>query len=256
VLIPVRDLRRFWGLNPATVLHVGAHNGEELDDYEAHGWGRTSTIWVEADQARASALRDRLSDRSNHTVLCAVAWDKAGETIEFHELTNSQASSALAPAEIFTVYSDMSEVTVVKRITETLDEMLANLHVGNVDLVNLDIQGAELQALRGLGHRLREVQAIYSEINLRQLYAGGALVDELDRWLRDQGFRMVDRKLESKQAGWGDALWIRTDLLPRAPQVRRSARILQTLLPLAVYRLRLLLHTLRVAVGGVVRGRR
>lgn len=37
LLIPVRQLPRFRRLQPIVVLHVGAHEGEELEDYAHPG---------------------------------------------------------------------------------------------------------------------------------------------------------------------------------------------------------------------------
>ena len=38
------------------------------------------------------------------------------------------------------------------------------------DFINLDIQGEELRALRGLGDRIRGVRWIYCEVNKNPLY--------------------------------------------------------------------------------------
>jgi len=49
--------------------------------------------------------------------------------------------------------------------TVRLDRYLEESGVGVVDLLKLDIEGSELEALRGLGDRLRDVRAIVGEIH-------------------------------------------------------------------------------------------
>lgn len=242
MLIPVWQLRRIWGLRPEVVLHVGAHNGEESDDYMSNGWGSESTVWVEADAEKASALMNRLEPFPQHKVVCGVAWDQADESVVFHILSNSQASSVLPPAELLNVYEDISEVESVTLVTTTLDRIATNECLDRIDLINLDIQGAELRAIRGLGQRLQSVGAVYSEFNTRELYADVPLLEELDAFLTGNGFARVDLAMASASAGWGDALWIRRELVPRARGLRHFLRRAVGVAGLAYYRLRLTGH--------------
>ena len=76
------------------------------------------------------------------------------------------------------------EIHVVEEFalpTARLDTLLAGTP-HRFDFVNLDIQGAELRALRGLGDRLRGVRWIYCEVMEKPLYIGAPLVGELDAY--------------------------------------------------------------------------
>ena len=87
---------------------------------------------------------------------------------------------------------------------------------------NLDIQGAELLALRGFGRELNKVDYVYCEVNTRELYENCSQINELDEFLLDQGLVRVDLKMT--RHGWGDALYVRSSVLPRFLRVRRSLR--------------------------------
>ena len=89
--------------------------------------------------------------------------------------------------------------------TKTLEEVLVN--VSQVDFLNLDIQGAELQALKGFEKRLNSVKWIYTEVNKKQIYNGCATVNEMDLFLSSFGFRRVTTRW-MPLAGWGDALYV------------------------------------------------
>ena len=73
--------------------------------------------------------------------------------------------------------------------------------------MTLDIQGAELEALTGMGDLLTQVRWIFTEVNRREMYAGIPIVAELDEFLSRKGFRRVVTLWNP--AGWGDALYVR-----------------------------------------------
>ena len=75
------------------------------------------------------------------------------------------------------------------------------------DFLNMDIQGAELKCLKGFERNLGMINAIYAEVNEKELYAGCALLPELDAWLSEHGFVRVHTHMTPH--GWGDALYIR-----------------------------------------------
>ena len=68
MLIPVEILSRVWKIKPSGVLHVGAHEAEELEDYEEFQWGNVT--WGEAQPNKAKALKERLVN-SRHSVIHA-----------------------------------------------------------------------------------------------------------------------------------------------------------------------------------------
>jgi hypothetical protein len=56
-------------------------------------------------------------------------------------------------------------------------------------MIKLDIQGAELKALRGASRILdEEVKLIYAEVSFHPLYEGGTTFGEVDGFLREHGF--------------------------------------------------------------------
>jgi hypothetical protein len=75
------------------------------------------------------------------------------------------------------------------------------------DMLNLDIQGAELQALEGAVGLIGGVRWIYTEVSSEELYVGQSLAPELDGWLGDHGFVQVASEWTDR--GWGDALYVR-----------------------------------------------
>lgn len=222
MLIPARHISKYWRVTPQTIIHVGAHEGEEFEDYVSLGWGAKRVIWVEALPQKVRVTRERIKGHHRHSVICALAWDTNGDTVDFFETNNGQSSSALRPKDHDVVYPHITVEKTHSLTTQRMDSIPEIRGLGRIDLLNLDIQGSELRALRGLGDIIERVQAIYSEVNLRELYEDCAFLADMDEWLADRGFRRCDWEL--LEAGWGDALWLREEAIPRGLRVGRSAR--------------------------------
>lgn len=206
MLIDTNTLKYKFGVNPKGILHVGAHLGEELGMYLNAGW-LCPIIWVEGQANLAARLTSCLP--SNHKVINAFVWDLDGINLNFKVTNNSQSSSLLNLGTHKHNYPDIfvNKVEVVQ--TKRLDSLIESSD--NIDLLVLDIQGAELKALIGLGDHLKRVNYVYSEVNKWGVYEDCALVKELDQYLGHFGFKRVATSWV-RGAGWGDALWIRSNL--------------------------------------------
>ncbi|HWL00857.1 MAG TPA: FkbM family methyltransferase [Microbacteriaceae bacterium] len=234
MLIAPQLLKRIWGIDPRVIVHIGAHEAEELGDYRDLGWGDAATVWVDALPEKAAEVRAKTRDLPNHEVVNAVLWDRAGETIEFKETNNTQASSALDLKDSKELYPDIEVTRVRSFVTQRADEALRLERFERIDLVNLDVQGAELHVLRGFGAQLDKVRAIYSEVNVREIYSGGARFADLDAMLVARGFVLVDSYLLWR-VGWGDALWMRAEDVPADASGRRRRRRVSALPAQAKY---------------------
>jgi len=201
---------------------VGAHDGEEQPAYEAEGWGRVSTVWVEALPSKCRQLEDKWASRSNIHVVEGIAWHRSGETIPFNVMSNVQSSSALPPLEHLDIYPDIQVTERLDLATVRLDSMSPVTEMGRVNFICLDIQGSELHALEGLGSVLEITDAVYSEVSTRELYENGPTFVELDRWLSLKGLQLVDWQIHKE--GWGDALWLRNAPRNSMCHVRRKLR--------------------------------
>ena len=199
-------LAKLWGVRPIGVLHIGAHEAEETAYYEAAGWGFVT--WVEGNAEKVGALNQKLPAASNRVVE-AFAWDIDFAELNFWVLSDSASSSLFRPTEHLALYPEKPIVKEERAVGRRLDQLLTN--ETRFEFISVDVQGAELQALRGLGSRIAEAKWILAEVNQRDLYEGCTRVEDLDAFLAGVGFKRTST-LWVPGKGWGDALYSRVGL--------------------------------------------
>ncbi len=88
----------------------------------------------------------------------------------------------------------LETVSTLEVKTTTIDAYCAGHGVKNIDILKLDIQGAELQALRGAKSMLEtgRVGLIYLEVILAPSYVGQPHFEDYLRFFREAGYVMLD----------------------------------------------------------------
>jgi hypothetical protein len=100
------------------------------------------------------------------------------------------SSSLLKPKDHLVDHPEVSFKGRIAVEITTLAAWAQREKVDRVDLLWLDLQGAEMDALRGTGGLLDGVRAIHSEVNLKETYEGATIYSELREWLGERGFRV------------------------------------------------------------------
>jgi FkbM family methyltransferase len=111
--------------------------------------------------------------------------------LDMHVTSFSDASSLLeisdASVEHFNLHKERDEkVTVVP-----LDDYVVNERLPLPDLVKLDVQGYELEALRGSERCLEHAKFIICEVSFIEFYRGQALFPDIVEFLHKHGFNLL-----------------------------------------------------------------
>jgi FkbM family methyltransferase len=188
-------------------LHVGAHLAEEALTYV--NFNVNPVYWIEGNPDNIPAI-ERAVAQYGHWVICALITDKDYEPTDFHITNYDSMSSSVLEFGTHTSFSPNTKF-VDHRVYEsrTLDSLAEDYErFPMVNFLNMDLQGAELLALKGARNLLEQIDYIYTEVNEDEVYRGCAKVHELDEFLAD--FQRVETGMVRGQ-GWGDALYVRTN---------------------------------------------
>jgi FkbM family methyltransferase len=189
------------------LIQVGAHDGGELKQYQ--GMNIPKVLLVEANPAVYQRLVANIAGVPNvMAVNCAVS-DIDGNVV-LHVTSMDQSSSLLKLKHHSRIYPSVIETHQVTVPGRKLDTLLRELKLTPADfnMMNLDIQGAELMAFKGASDLLQYVELINTEVNFEELYEGCALIGQLDEFLATHHFVRVE--LETPwHPTWGDAIYVK-----------------------------------------------
>ncbi len=198
---------RLGSLAGKTIVHVGAHHGEEAALYTR--WGAARVIWIEADPTVAADLRVNLAalpptprvwlarkakdHPTQHLVIEALVGDEDGKPTEFYIFSNDGASNSIFRKDkTHQMHQHVKETGEIRRLyMRQLDKLLPEhgIALAEVDILALDVQGAELLCLKGARALLSSISLIEAEVSITSFYKSGVLLPELDAWLGAAGFR-------------------------------------------------------------------
>ena len=97
--------------------------------------------------------------------------------------------------------------------TVTLDDFF-NINFPNQpypEVLVLDIQGAELDALQGSQKSLENAKVVVSEISRYHLYKNQGLFDDINHLLKSKGYICVCLNYDT-EFEYGDAIWVKSEL--------------------------------------------
>ncbi len=209
MLIPLTDVLRYKsGASVQGVIHVGAHLGQEAEYYSENGIEKV--IWIEANPKLMKPLQENLKKYPNQYAYHALISDKTAENVKFYiDNKGAFSSSHLPPDKIFNFYSGLHFDEIIELSTVRLDDFLEEQNIAweNYNFLTLDIEGAELLALKSLGSHLSGFNWIYTEVRYYSSHKGCVLLWDLDDFLNQQGFSRI--KLRMTPEYWGDAVYIK-----------------------------------------------
>ena len=205
-------------MNIKGIIHVGAHYGEEFKEYlknnikVIHGF--------EPVKKNYEILNKNVKKLNGNIKIYRLALGNKNQNKKKIFLSNNneaQSSSLLQPLlhldQHPEITFDQTEIVKLKR--------LDNFKITNSNFMSIDVQGFELEVLKGAKNTLKRIDYIYCEVNTAETYKKNPLIEDIDNYLKNYNFIRVEtffpyhRKfffLPKKKLSWGDALYIKNYL--------------------------------------------
>jgi FkbM family methyltransferase len=189
------------GFHPTFCVDVGAYHGEWTTMFKSV-FPQTRVLMVEAQESKEGIL-DQVSARYGQDVATKIALlgPRDGEAVVFNEMETGSS-----------VFEEQSPYkrTILSKTTRTLDGLLADGRHPPPDFLKLDVQGYELEVLKGATEALKHADALLLEASLVPINSGCPLLGEVVAFVGQAGFRLFDFCSQVRRAD--GVLW-QTDLL-------------------------------------------
>lgn len=185
-------------------FHIGAHDCEEMEFYNKLGIKKEDIVWIDAIPLKVIEAMQR----GIPNVYSAVITDKDDDDIVFNISNNVQSSSVLDFKTHSQEHPNVFYIDKINLKSITIDTFFErnNIDASKFNFWNLDIQGAELMALKGATKSIQYAKALYLEVNEKELYENCGLINDIDTFLSQYNFKRVLTRMT--RHGWGDALYV------------------------------------------------
>lgn len=213
-----RELEAQFGRTKSWVIFdVGANDAGSGIAY-ARAFPRAEVHFFEAHPLVAEVARRRVkaAGLSHRGFVHEVAASDAEGTAQFYVSSMpkgtdwrkevSDSSSLLAPTGHTQHFEHVAFEQTIEVPTVRLDRGIADAHWPVPDFIHMDVQGAELMVMDGLGDHLRHVRCIWLEVEQLELYANQPLEADVATYLTEAGFELVWQRRGKLH---GDQLWRR-----------------------------------------------
>ena len=187
-LLPDKNLSKFpkTSINKKlSLLHIGARDGIGFP-WSSAKIDNLNLILVEPDLQEVKLLKKY----HQGDILPYVLWSK--ETDLVLNINNSPAtSSVFEPNMSFLIqFDDSKRFKAKKKITvstKTIDDLASNGKLTDVDFMKIDIQGAELDVLKGgVNYLKNNLVGLESEVEFSSMYQDQPLFSELEIFVRQE----------------------------------------------------------------------
>jgi|GEM_PF-1618428 len=173
------------------ILDIGGGNGETAMMFSA-AFPQTQIMILEPVKKNQESITPLLGAHPNLVLIPKAAGSQAStqkifigrnkHTSSFYEMESDRESKLFSHAIEIT---ESEEVEVIR-----LDELVSPAQ--SISIMKMDIQGSELEALKGAAGILKRTSVIVLEVNNHDHYKGAPKYNEIDSYLCDQGFELFD----------------------------------------------------------------
>ena len=204
MIFDLYSIERETGKKITGAIHVGAFVGEELNQYR--NLGLCNTILFEPQPNLYKIVKDKclIGEKVYNVALgsekcqkeMSVSWRAGGG-----DHGCGASSSLLKPKKHLIEHPEVTFPETIIVDVHTLDDYYET----GYNFLNVDVQGYELEVLRGGIKMLGHIDTMILEVNRDEVYEGCPMIEDIDAFLSDLNFDRIAVHWQSDS--WGDAVY-------------------------------------------------
>ena len=169
------------GFNPEMIIDVGAYKGNwTMDVLEV--FPSSKILMVDAQRKMESYLQELCSKHKNVEYIISLLSSRDGDEKLFN-INETASYVATVPQEGF-------DFETIK--SQTLDKVIHERNLPFPDFLKLDVQGHELEILRGAQKALANAEICLLEVSLLNVGDDGPLLIDVLRFMDENNFQAYD----------------------------------------------------------------
>lgn len=195
-------LLRTMGIQPKTVIHVGSHHAQDQSQYEL--LGVENVFWCEADPECCQVIAKKYPSSK---IVEGLFWSKENIKLDFWIMDDRAQNSTFAPRNTHSLSSKR------RMLSTTLDAKFAGTSLLSPVLLVIDVQGSEIEVLKGGRELLSLVDYVVCEITGRSSISHFTVEqNEIESLLSEYSFVPVLKRM-SHSKEYFDLLFIKSSLI-------------------------------------------
>lgn len=196
-----------------TILEFGSRYGEDTIEF-AKKYPGARIYSFECNPKSLNILKERINSYDN-IIFNENAISDVNEKISFYQINeektkttwsdgNQGASSIFVASGKYPIEEYHQDLIIVDAIT--LDIFMAEKMIPEIDIMWMDIQGAELKALKGMGEKLNHLKIVHLEVEFIEIYKQQPLFKDVNLFLLQNNFSLLGFSAKSNYSG--DAIYV------------------------------------------------
>lgn len=204
--------KKLLGDNIRTILEIGARDCVETLIFNKY-FPNSKIYTFECNPNTLPLCRDNIKGILNVRLIESAVSEIDGE-ISFNQIDTSKTITSRSDgnpgaSSIFKASGKYPKENYVQNEIKVnsirLDTFLNKTNIKDIDILWMDIQGAELMALKSLGEKINQVKIIHLECEFFEIYRDQPLFDDINLFLESNGFNLIEFTNVGRYAG--DAIY-------------------------------------------------